>query len=189
MNKRYFIENLSIRNKIIAVILFVSLTVLSAGSILIVRWDISRLKADMQSKLILEAKLIGDYCVIPLTFEDRQQAREALSRIKLIESVEAGVLYDKEGKVFAWYPDSLEVSGFRDMRDGPVASFRNGRFTVREPVRFRGDLLGGLLMVANSKPLESRKRRLAVTVLAVVLALVLVSYFRALQAVISAIVG
>jgi PAS domain S-box-containing protein len=188
MIKRHFIKNLSIRNKIIAVILFVSLTVLSAGSALIVGWDVNRLKADMQSKLILEAKLIGDYCVVPLTFEDKRQAQEALSRMKLIESVEAGVLFDREGKVFAWYPDSLDVSTFRgNTEDGPAASLRGGRFTIREPIRFRGSLLGGLVMAASSKPLESRMRRLAMTVSAIVLALVLVSFVLAtrLQAIIS----
>ncbi|NTV18793.1 MAG: hypothetical protein HGA83_05130, partial [Bacteroidales bacterium] len=107
MIKYQFIQDLSIKNKIIVIVLFVVFTAISAGFITIATWDINKLKANTQSNLVLNAKLIGDYCVVPLFFDDKNQASEALLRLKFVESVEHGYLFDKNGELFASYPDTI----------------------------------------------------------------------------------
>jgi PAS domain S-box-containing protein len=181
MNNLKFIKDLSIGNKIVAIVLFVSVTVISAGFGFIATWDINRLKNEIQSKLILDAKLIGDYCVVPLTFEDKRQAREALSRLKLVESVDEGFLFDGAGSLFAVYPDTLKPASVPETLNHEGAAFKDGHFYINEPVYFQGMMLGKLVVQANSKSLESRKRNLALTIMGLLSILILISYLLAVR--------
>jgi PAS domain S-box-containing protein len=166
----------SIRNKIIAIILMISAAVISAGFFLVATWDVKQLKADMLSRLTLDAKLIGDYCVVPLTFEDADQAKAALSRLKFIESIEAGYLFDATGRLFAGYPDTARAEPMPAAGAGRNAVIRKGRIFVRETVRYRGRDLGEIWIVAGTGPLEQRKRRIALILTVLMAALVLLTY-------------
>jgi hypothetical protein len=68
MARFQFIKDLSIKNKIITIVLFIAFTAISIGFIFITIRDIKRLKTETQTHLSLDAKLIGDYCIVPLTF-------------------------------------------------------------------------------------------------------------------------
>jgi PAS domain S-box-containing protein len=179
MNSNQFIKNLSIKNKIIAIVLFVGFIAMSAGFTFIVTWDINKLKEDTQSSLVLSAKLIGDYCVVPLTFGDKMQATEALSRLKFIESVEAGLLFDENGTLFSTYPATLKDTSSLGKQ---IVIFKDKQFYIKEPVYFQGKVLGTIIIKANSKSLADRKKKLTMTISALILILVSLSYLLAVRA-------
>jgi PAS domain S-box-containing protein len=181
MNKFQFIKNLSIKNKIIAIILCVSITAISAGFVFIATWDINRLTTEIQSNLILDATLIGDYCVVPLTFDDNRQATEALSRLKYLGSVESGFLFDKTGKLFAEYPDTIKGTSIPDISNSPNALLKDGHFTITEPVVFQGKILGTIVIIANSNPLDIRREKLGITLSVLLLILIVISYLLAVR--------
>ncbi|MBN2614363.1 MAG: PAS domain S-box protein [Bacteroidales bacterium] len=170
------LRDLSIKNKTIAIVLFVVLMVISIGFIYMGIQHISKLKSDIQSSLILNAKLIGDYCVVPLTFEDHEQATEVLSRLKLLKSVEEGLLYDKSGTVFASYPDTLRDQVIQTKKE---VHLEDGNFYIREPVIFQGDTLGHLIIKANTHAITDRKKELLSTTSALLVLMIILSYFLA----------
>jgi signal transduction histidine kinase len=172
-----FIKNLSIKNKIIVIVLFVVFTAISAGFITVATWDINKLKANIQSNLVLNAKLIGDYCVVPLYFEDEKQASEALLRLKFVESVEHGYLFDKNGKLFASYPDSLSINETPSVNKNSNIDFDKGFFYVTEPIRFQDEIIGVIFIKANSKILSAQKQKLFLLLFVLVIALLSLSYF------------
>ena len=171
-----FIRDLSIRNKTIAIVLIVVLLVLSIGFIFMGIQHISKLKSDIRSSLILNAKLIGDYCVVPLTFDDNKQAAEVLSRLKLLKSVEEGLLYDTNGNVFAKYPDTLTDHVIHTDQE---VNLNDGTFYVKEPVIFRDDTLGHIIIKANTHAIDDRKRELVYTTSGLIVLLIIISYFLA----------
>lgn len=163
MNKLKFIQELSIKYKIIAIILFVTILIISLGFSFIAIWDIKRLKSETQSDLVLNAKLIGNYCVIPLTFGDYGQATEVLSRLKYIDFIEIGCLYDKSDKLFAKYPETLSENSFLALPDQQINTFKNGLLYVREPIIFQNESYGTIYIEANLTPLTKVKRTIILT--------------------------
>ena len=181
MARFQFIKNLSIKNKIVIIILFVTFTAISAGFIFITIRDVARLNIVTQSQLSLDATLIGDYCIVPLTFGNKQQAEEALSRLKYIESVDEGYLFDKSGKLLASYPDSLTKPDRIGIDAKRSTIFKGRYFHITEPIRFEGTPIGTLYLKANSKILVKETKKFGIVFSIVFLVMLIISYLLALR--------
>ncbi|MBI9036719.1 MAG: PAS domain-containing protein [Bacteroidales bacterium] len=179
MIKIKFIQNLSIKNKIVAIILLVTYLSLGIGFAFVAMWDISRLKSEIQSNLVLNAKLIGDYCVVPLTFDDNQQATKVLSRLRYIKFIETACIFDKEGKLFVTYSDTVDKSIFLPLNEQPNSMFKNGYFYVQVPIQYQNEMYGTICLKANSQPLTDVKRTLLITLSLLTLVLVFLSFIMA----------
>ncbi len=175
MAKFQFIKDLSIRNKIIGIILFISFSAISVGFVFISVREVGRLKKENLSQLSVEAKLIGDYCIVPLMFGDNQQATEALSRLKLIEHVDEGYLFDNAGNMFAFYPDSLAKPYTTVFEGEELSLYKDGFFHVVEPIEFEGAPMGKIYIKANSGYLVEEIWGLALILLLVFLVMIVVS--------------
>ena len=68
------IQNLSIRNKLIGIILLVTILALGSGFTFVIINDIRSFKGEMKNYTVASAQVIGDYCVSPLLFGDRSGA-------------------------------------------------------------------------------------------------------------------
>ncbi len=179
MNRFQFIKDLSIKNKIIAIILFVASIVISIGFIFITITDINRLKTETKSHLSLNATLIGDYCIVPLTFGNKLQATEALSRLRHIESVDEGYLLDEIGNLFVSFPDSLKKPGSIAVNEIRSATFEDGYFHIIEPISYEGKPIGTLYLKANSKLMVKQTQKLAIILSSVFLTMLIISYLLA----------
>ncbi|MDD4032502.1 MAG: CHASE sensor domain-containing protein, partial [Bacteroidales bacterium] len=176
MNRLWSIKNMSIKNKIITVVLFVTFIAVLVGFVFIAKWDINRVRKNIQESLVVNAQLIGDYCVVPLYFGDRQQAAEALLRLKFLESVESGYLFTEKGELFATYPDSLQDKNLPTVTQIESSMLKDGFFYISEPISFKGKVLGVIYVRANSKLLESQKRILFTIIFILIIILVVMSY-------------
>jgi PAS domain S-box-containing protein len=181
MAKLIFIRNLSVKNKITFIILFIAFTVISVGFLFISIWDIKKLKTEIQSHLALDATLIGNYCIVPIVFGDREQASDALSRLKFIESVEEGYLIDNRGELFAFYPKDLKPGSVGSMQKESTAVFRDRFFYITEPVVFKNEVIGTLFIRANSDLLVKQNKNLALILSSVFIGMLLISYLLAFR--------
>ncbi len=179
MNKPSVYHTLSIKNKIIAMVLLVVFIIMSAGFVSIATWDINQLKKTIQSNLALNTKLIGDYCVVPLYFGDKIQANEALLRLKILESVKEGYLFDKNGNLFASYPDSLMKDVFTEKFIKEKIVLIDGFFYISESIHYQGMELGTIAIKADSDVLTSKKIRLIIAFSSLMFLLLLLTYFLA----------
>lgn len=175
------IQNLSIKNKIISIILLVTFLMISFGFAFVAIWDLNRLKSDIQSNLLLNAKLISNYCVVPLTFGDDRQATEALSKLKFIKSIEIGCLYDKQGNLFATYPDTLDENTNLTLGQQAKIILIDDYFYIQKPVVFEGEEYGTLCLKANSKQLTEVKRNFIISLSLITLILILITLVIASQ--------
>lgn len=165
MTKLNFIRNLSIKNKVILIILSITFLINSIGFTFITIWDINRIKEEIKTGLSLNTKLVADNCIVPLTFDDKRQATMALSQLKNISFIEAACLYDKEGKLFASYPENASDNALLDFHEQKDNVLIKGFFYVSEDVVFQNVTYGYLLVKANSKPLKSAKWNIIITLL------------------------
>lgn len=163
MNKLKTIYNKSIKNKIVIIILSISFVITTLGFVFIAVWNINRIKSDIQTGLTLNAKLVANNCIVPLTFEDNQQATIALSHLNNIDFIETAYLFDKHEQLFAYYPDTLDRQSILPYPKRADNLFENGFFYVEEPVFYKNEVYGTLSIKANSEPLKIAKNNIILT--------------------------
>lgn len=154
-------------------VLLVVFFVMAIGFVAIATWDINNLKKAIQANLTLNTKVIGDYCVVPLFFGDYNQAKEALLRLKFLESVEEGALFDKDGTLFASYPDTLKKGAFTNLNTKKHLFYKDGFLYIVENIRYQDMPLGTIMIKANTNILRANKLKL-IMVFAFLMAILLV---------------
>ena len=71
---------------------------------------------DMDENLRVLARITGANSEASLLFDDNKAAVDTLNALRAVESIEAAVVYDAEGKIFAQYVRS-DIDGFRPPRE------------------------------------------------------------------------
>ena len=96
-------SSLSIRSKLIVIILFVSLiTVTLIGGTRII-WDIKQSRQALVDEMSAVTRLIGDRSSAALIFDDSRLAEENLSSLKVLRHVMLACMYHLDGKILAKY--------------------------------------------------------------------------------------
>jgi signal transduction histidine kinase/ActR/RegA family two-component response regulator len=103
------LRRLSIRQKLTAMLMLISATVLGLASAAFVTWDFYRYRADMHADLTTQAQLVLDNTAAAVTFNDPDAAGETLEMLAIHPHAQVACLYLSDGRLFA----------FRDF--GPVA--------------------------------------------------------------------
>ena len=70
------ILNLSIRNKLIVVILMVAFSVVLVAFAVLASREFHRTQHLITSSLEINTRLVGEYCIVPLYFEDKKQKED-----------------------------------------------------------------------------------------------------------------
>lgn len=104
-----FFKNISIKNKIIITILFVSSLTMIIGFTIVGINDVKSLRKEMHLNALMNTRLIGEYSIAPLTFDDNPGAESILSKLSTIPEVMSGALYDRNGILFSSYKRSEDV--------------------------------------------------------------------------------
>jgi len=96
-----FIQNKSIKVKLLIIILGVSLLSIFIGFTLNIIRETSSLRNSMISQTMMTAKLVSEYCITPLDFGYRDEAEANLSKLARTPSILNGLIYDAQGDLFA----------------------------------------------------------------------------------------
>src|SRR5271169_4381590 len=112
----------SIRVKLTGIIMLTSATAVLLACLGFVISDIVSLRTDLAGDLSTLAQVVGSNSIAPLTFGDRQGAREILSALQAKPSIVAAAIYTDRGEPFARYEPNAAIAiprvppkdGFRD---------------------------------------------------------------------------
>src|SRR4051812_20396883 len=98
------VRDISIRSKLILMLVFTSVLVLGIFFVIFIVTDIKDYKKRKVDTMISLAQVIGTNSISTLEFEDNEAARQILSELHNVapEIVHAGII-DKSGKLFASY--------------------------------------------------------------------------------------
>ena len=66
------LKNISIKNKLTAMILIITTIAIGSGFTVVIIKDTRMFKEELINNTMMNAKLIGEYCIVPLTFEDKE---------------------------------------------------------------------------------------------------------------------
>jgi PAS domain S-box-containing protein len=97
------LKNIRIKNKIIIIIVVIGALSTIAGSLINYFYEIERSKEQLISNTLLQAKLIGEYCGLPLEFNYPGNAADVLGKLESIPDIRDGILFTIDDSVFASY--------------------------------------------------------------------------------------
>ena len=134
--------NLSIRAKLLWIILLTSSTALLVVGLAVVIYDSITYKREQYNKLSTQADLLGAISTSALVFNDPKTAGEYLSALEASPPIASAVIYDSAGNVFATFrrsdkpkldPPPLEAEGHR---------FKGDNLLLFRPIYQGGDMIG-----------------------------------------------
>ena len=178
------LQNLSIRTKLIGIMLFVLLAGMVPGFSFIILNDINQLKEDMAHNTTMSARLTGEYCVTPLAFEDTGGAEEILKKLQTIPNIVSGCIHDNKGVVFAAY----KRSGSANMHLLPhpplqeiSKGFKDGYLHVVEPIIYNDREYGTIYLRVSTSLLDDKINNYLFTMLSLMAGMILFSCFLAIR--------
>jgi len=180
-------HHFSIKSKLTVIILVVTVFAIVAGFGFVIYNNIETFKQDMVDNTVLEAKLVGNYCVAPLDFNYPSDAEKVLEKLRTVPYIVNAVVYDKEGETFAVF-DKVENPDFPvHPVNGRLIEFRGDFLYVFHPVVYRGKRHGSICLKASTALLDRKFRTNIITLSILTVVLLLISFFLAskLQTVIS----
>ncbi len=91
----------SIRRTLTMIIVGVSFTIALVALLVVFLNLITSLKDNLKASTVLNAKLVGQYCVVPLTFDYVQEANDVLNKLSAIPHIVNACVYDENGHAFS----------------------------------------------------------------------------------------
>ncbi|MEA2105439.1 MAG: response regulator [Bacteroidota bacterium] len=175
---------MSIKNKIVGIILLTSSVTLIVGFTIIGINDINSLKKNLLANAILNTQLVGDYSVASLTFDDNEGAEEILSKLESLPDFMSGAIYDRNGLLFASYkktneifipplyddPDNLADSKYR---------FESGVLTIEDPIIYQDFKYGIIITEVDSSILTDKIKKYVFIMMGVSAGMIILSFILA----------
>lgn len=174
-------KNLSIKSKLVGVVLLVSTAALVLGFSIVIVGDVNRLKENLVNATLLEAGLVGEFCSFPLSWGDKEGARNVLDNLKVLPEIVQGIVFDRGGNLFVNYSrDKREVKSLLD--PGKEAyEFKGSYLHVTRSITHNNETKGTIYLVASTESLNKRIRQRVISMVGLMLGLMVLSYILALR--------
>jgi PAS domain S-box-containing protein len=174
-------RNLSIKSKLIVIILLVTISALGIGFGVVIYKNIDTYTEELKTAASLLAGLTAEYLSYSLSFEDRQEAEEFLNKMKAVPflDVKNAVVYDQKGKVFAALKKEKLVDISKLAVDKPEFEFEKDYIGIFQPImrkEEKNEKFGTLHLKVSNILLKEKIRGSLFTILVLILALVILSY-------------
>ena len=158
------LRRLSIRGKLIAMLMMTSATVLVVSATSFVIWDYFRFRSDIVRELSIQAQMVLENTTAAISFEDPQTARETLETLRLNRHIRGACLYDPAGALFAQVQQSRDAAPCPRTAPPVGHTFGVNRLELTEATRVAGQPAGSVWLESDLGEVAARVRALVVTV-------------------------
>lgn len=148
--------NLSIRNKLIGITLFVTILALGIGFTLVIVSNIKSFKEDMKNNTVVTAQVIGEYCISPLVFEDNEGAEEILAKLADVPSITKARVYDASGELFVSFVTDEEPTAQSPIVREQSSEFEDDYLHVYQPIIYKDEYYGTIYLQASTQLLNKK---------------------------------
>ncbi|NIM18561.1 MAG: HAMP domain-containing protein [Candidatus Aminicenantes bacterium] len=183
IKKMSIMRNLSIRNKLIILMLLVSIPALVLGFTIVIIMDIFQLREDLVNHTRLNAKLVGEVSIGPLTFYDKRGTEEILELLEVIPNLENGFVYDENGKLYTSHNISKEEFEPPSslLAKQVYHEFKGDYLHLSHPIIRQDVFYGTVYLRASTEPLQRSIRSRITSLILVMVGLIVLSYLLALR--------
>lgn len=176
------IKNLSIKHKLIVIVLWVTIPSIVLGFTVIIVHDIIQLRQDLVNNTILYADLVGEVCVAPLSFKDKKGVKEIIEKIGTIPHIENGYVYGENGELYANFnKNSNQIFPPPPVPEEQFYEFQINQLHVARPISFQNSKFGTIYLIVSTELLAESTRSRINSLLLVMIGLIVLSYLLALR--------
>jgi len=149
-------NNQTIKMKLVIIITFTSIIAVVAGLATYLAFDMVNVKNEVKKNATLNATLVGQYSVVPLLFDYKDEAKDVLSKLNAMPSVLDACIYRTNGEIFATYhkiadaPFSFPKSGFNK------TGFTNNFLHVFSPITYKDKNYGVLYLRISTSVIREK---------------------------------
>ena len=155
MNGLQFVGKLSIKGKLMLIVMLTSIIALLLAGTAFIVYERHRVKQNMVQDISALGKLIADRSTAALVFNDLFLATENLAALRIKPSVIAACIYNADGSVFAEYKTGKEGSiRFPEANKERRHDFASGKMFLFEPIILEGKQIGTVLIVATLREID-----------------------------------
>src|SRR5947209_14405310 len=104
-----FLNSMSIRRKLMLIIMGISTAALLLACGIFVAYDVVSFRKELVKKVSVLAEAIGNNCTGIIEFNDDKTAEETLSALRAEPAIIASCIYTRKGDVFAVYNRSKDA--------------------------------------------------------------------------------
>ncbi len=142
-----WLNNISLKYKLIGLVLLVTIAVTVAGySVIIIRYAKEQ-ERKFQENVETNAMVLADYCVGPMSFNDSIETRNVLQRIKNLPHIISARVYDKNARLFSEYiTDSTFLANIDDQIETE---------TIRKSIKYKNLEYGTIVLVASKENISA----------------------------------
>ena len=186
-----WLANVSIRAKLLGIILICTVSALAIGFTLVSIANVRALQRDMVRNTSVLAQVVGDNNIGALAFQNSDDAAASLGMLSAIASVRYACIFDKENKLFAEYirpnqsaninrEGTLSNSILFDSTTHSFSEFRADELVLYRRIITKNDESFTVLLRVSTQELEARIRSYSITMTGVGIAITLASLVLAL---------
>ncbi len=170
-------KNISLRNKLLLIILIASNTALFIASTAVIIYDRQSYKEAMQQEMKVLGNVIAQRSAAALTFQDTHLAEENLHAFVKKSTVMSACIYDGEGVFFAGYDAGHPDYICNQIEPVMESGFKADYYVEKEDILLDGSRLGSLLVTVNLDDINQRLMRHIIIVSMIFLAAGAVTLF------------
>ena len=131
------LKRVTLRWKMNFIIISVTLISVTLGFV-IVGYSTARIyKKNLERNGILNARLIGEFALIPLTYSEKDRAKQTLNKLKSIPYIEDCLIYDEYNNLFVSYSKSNIDFSFDNPGYSDTVFFTDNYLHVFQPILFQ----------------------------------------------------
>lgn len=147
-------RDITIPAKLTSLMLGAALLSLLTGFAVVTALDARSYRRELVNKVSLMARMYAEQCVADLAFGYRDETRQTLEKLSLMEEITGAEIYDGGGKLFAYY----SRGGARPPGNlaGASGLLPEGSLARYEPMAFKGAVFGTLRLTASTAQLSER---------------------------------
>jgi PAS domain S-box-containing protein len=170
-------KNISIKRKLVIIIISTSIIVLVAGFATYLIIDMISVKKEIKKNAILNATLVGQYAAAPLLFGYKEEVTEILTKLNTIPSVLDACLYSTySDEIFACYHKTQDSSFLFPKLHNESAVFKNGYLHVFYAIKYKEQYCGTIYLRISASAIRERFWD-NLTVMAILVLLLLITVY------------
>jgi len=174
------LKGLSIRQKIIFIILVVTIISIVTGLTIEIFSNRNTSRKELTENITLDAKLIADYLLPTFLFDDPSGAKDILQKLANIPTVIYGAAYENSGSLYAEYKSWPLTEPVNSIPDVLKAAENKNRILVRESVKWKEETLGSVFLIASTEVIQEKTKSHIKSLLIILAISVLLAIFLAL---------
>ena len=153
--------NLSISNKLIVIIMSTTIFILLINFTFDSLYEKNIHENNFKNKFLMQAKLMGEYSISPLVFNDSKGIEDILIKLESIPSVKNGIVYTQEKIIFAEYHKDKPHTP--EMKKIYTHKWSSDYLEIISPIKYNNNLYGYIYLRISTNEMKSHLFQLLLT--------------------------